>query len=191
MRTHSLKRRDFILQGLASAGGLAFAPVLTGETSAAKKLKYGVVGSGNRSRNYHLPMLRDYLPEIEVVALCDITPEALAEGLRICGGSTVGYSDYNRMLSEHPDLDAVIVIVPNFLHAGFTVQALEAGKHVLYEKPMAISGEDALAVHGAAKAARTIHQKGSSSSGYRTEANQRATTWWAKRMDTVEWPSGA
>jgi predicted dehydrogenase len=105
-------------------------------------------------------MLRDYLPETEVVALCDITPEALAEGLRICGGSTVGYSDYKRMLSEHPDLDAVIVVVPNFLHTDFTVQALEAGKHVLVEKPMAIHLADANRMTEAARQRNLVLQVG-------------------------------
>jgi predicted dehydrogenase len=160
MRNQSLGRRDFILQGLASASSLAFAPVLSGQTPAARKLKYGVVGSGNRSRNFHLPMLRDNLPEVEIVALCDITPEALAEGLRVCGGSAVGYSDYSRMLSEHPDLDAVIVVVPNFLHADFTIQALEAGKHVLVEKPMAIHLADANRMREAARQRNLVLQVG-------------------------------
>jgi len=143
MPNQLLRRRDFLLQGMAGATGLALPLALPGQSSASRKLKYGLVGSGNRSRNFHLPILRNYLPEVDIVALCDITPEALAEGLKKCGGSTVGYNDYQRMLAEHPELDAILVIVPNFLHADFTVQALEAGKHVLVEKPMATHLADA------------------------------------------------
>jgi predicted dehydrogenase len=52
------------------------------------------------------------------------------------------YSDYREML-EQPDIDAVSVCVPNYLHAEVTLAAIEAGKHVICEKPMALSVEDA------------------------------------------------
>jgi len=153
-------RRDFLLQGAAGAAGLTLASALPGHATPPKKLKYGVAGSGNRSRNGHLPMLLNYLPEVEVVALCDITPDALAGGLRVCGGSTAGYNDYDRMLAEHPELDAVVVIVPNFLHADFTVRALEAGKHVLVEKPIATHLADAHRMIEAARQKNLVLQVG-------------------------------
>jgi predicted dehydrogenase len=160
MRNASLRRRDFLRQGAAGAAGLALAPGLGGQSSAPGKLKYGIVGAGNRSRNRHVPILRNYVPEVEIVALCDITPEALREGLEKCGGSTAGYSDYGRMLAEHPELDAVLVVVPNYLHADFTVQALEAGKHVLVEKPMATHLADADRMIEAARRKNRILQIG-------------------------------
>ncbi len=146
-----VSRRNFLVGGMAGAAGLALPSGLQGLPSPTTKLRYGVVGSGNRSRNGHLPILRDYFPEVEIVALCDITREALKEGLRVCGGSTAGYTDYAKMLAEHPELDAVLVIVPNYLHAEMTARALEAGKHVLVEKPMAIHLADADRMIEAAK----------------------------------------
>ena len=160
MPNDTFGRRNFLLQGVAGAAGLSVASALAGRTTPSKKLTYGVVGSGNRSRNGHLPMLRNYLPEVEIVALCDITPDALAGGLRVCGGTTAGYSDYDRMLAEHPELDGVVVIVPNFLHADFTLRALEAGKHVLVEKPMATHVADARRMIEAARHKNLILQVG-------------------------------
>ncbi len=160
-----LPRRDFLIRSLAgAAAGLAVTPAaLADQTSASKRIRYGVVGCGNRSRNFHLPLIKQYLPEVEVAALCDITPEALEAGIRVCGSSTAGYSDYRRMLAEHPELDAVIVILPNYLHADCTVRALEAGKHVLVEKPMATHVADADRMVAVARRKNLILQVGQQS----------------------------
>lgn len=137
-------RRRFLEGALAGASGLTLTQVNPSRASANPRVwNYGVVGTGARARGSHLPILRDYLPEVEVVALCDITPENLQEGLRVYGKSVAAYSDYNKMLSEHPEMDAVVVVVPNFLHAPVTIAALEAGKHVLTEKPIATHVADA------------------------------------------------
>jgi predicted dehydrogenase len=108
-----------------------------------RKWKFGVVGTGYRARGWHLPLLRDYFPEVEVVALCDITPENLQAGLKVYGKPAAAYSDYHKMLAEHPELDAMVVATPNFLHAPVAIAALEAGKHVLTEKPIATHVADA------------------------------------------------
>jgi len=137
-------RRKFLEGALAGASGLALTQANPSRASAnPRQWKYGVVGTGSRSRNSHLPILRDYTPEVEVVALCDITPENLQEGIKVYGKSVAAYSDYHKMLSEHPEMDAVVVVVPNFLHAPVTIAALEAGKHVLTEKPIATHVADA------------------------------------------------
>lgn len=138
-----IQRRQFLVGGAVAAAGLGLSGSLGGYPAAARKLKYGVVGAGFRSRDAHLPTLRHLVPEVEIVALSDITPENLQAGLRVCGGKTVGYADHREMLSEHPDLDAVIVVVPNYKHAEISLDALNAGKHVLTEKPIATSMADA------------------------------------------------
>jgi len=135
-------RRDFLkgmLVGAASVGALGTRSV----EGAERRFRYGVVGSGNRSRSSHLPILKSYFPDIDIVALCDITPENLQKGLEICGPATKGYADHREMLAQHPDLDAVIVIVPSYKHAEITLHALEGGKHVLCEKPIATHLSDA------------------------------------------------
>ncbi|MGO8787976.1 MAG: Gfo/Idh/MocA family protein [Terriglobia bacterium] len=139
MRTvQPFTRRKFLEGALAGASGLALAQELPVRASAdPRHWKFAVVGIGYRARGSHLQLLRDYFPEVEVVALCDITPENLQEGLKVYGKPAAAYSDYSKMLAEHPELDAVVVVAPNFLHAPITLAALEAGKHVLTEKPIA------------------------------------------------------
>lgn len=150
-----IARRDFLCGAIAASAGLALP-----RPDASPKLRYGVVGSGNRSRGAHLKILRDYFPEVEVVALCDITPESLHAGLEICGPATTGYSDHLRMLVEHPELDAVIVVVPNYKHAEVTLDSLRAGKHVLTEKPIATHLADADRMIAEAQHGKRILQVG-------------------------------
>jgi predicted dehydrogenase len=137
-------RREFLEGALAGASGWALTGAEPARASAVPhRWKYGVVGTGARSRGSHLPLLRDYFPEVDVVALCDVTPENLEEGRKVYGKPVAGYNDYNKMLAEHPEMEAVLVVVPNFLHAPVTIAALEAGKHVLTEKPIATHIADA------------------------------------------------
>lgn len=63
-------------------------------------------------------------------------------------------------LLARPNVDCILIAGANFVHKEQTVAALGAGKHVLCEKPMATNREDALAVHDAARGARTIYQIG-------------------------------
>jgi predicted dehydrogenase len=96
------------------------------------KLKVAVIGVGVGRAH-----LRGYLacPDAEVVALCDADAarlEAVADEYHIPKRCT----DYKELL-KMPDLDAVSVALPNFLHAPISIAAMEAGKHVLCEKPLA------------------------------------------------------
>jgi predicted dehydrogenase len=137
-------RRQFLGGALAGASGLALDQAHpTPAFANPRQWKFAVVGTSYRARGSHLQLLRDYFPEVEVVALCDITPENLQEGLKVYGKPAAAYSDYHKMLAEHPELDAVVVVTPNFLHAPVTIAALEAGKHVLTEKPIATHVADA------------------------------------------------
>ncbi|MGA3326147.1 MAG: Gfo/Idh/MocA family oxidoreductase [Terriglobia bacterium] len=154
---HTFTRREFLEGAVASASGLAIAQASPARGSVStRRWKYGVVGSGTRSRNAHLPILRDYFPEVEVVALSDVTPENLQQGLKIYGKQVAAYSDYREMLSAHQELDAVVVVAPNFLHAPITLAALGAGKHVLTEKPIATHVADATQVIATAKKQQRI-----------------------------------
>ncbi|MCM3112258.1 Gfo/Idh/MocA family protein [Lederbergia lenta] len=111
------------------------------------KLKVGIIGCGSISKFRHFP---EYVANenVEIVAVCDIIEkraEAAAEKL-----GAEAYTDYEKMLSE-ADIDAVSVCTPNYLHAPMSIAALNAGKHVLCEKPMATSEEEAQAMIDAAK----------------------------------------
>ena len=120
-------------------------------------LKIGFIGSGMIS-GIHCDAIAAG-DAAEVVALSDSNPDALT---KLAGKAGVSadrcYTDYRDMLAT--DLDAVMVFVPNFLHAEATLAALAAGKHVLCEKPMATNAADAREMGAAAKAAGKVLQVG-------------------------------
>lgn len=112
-----------------------------------KKLKIGIIGVGNISQSHIAGYLQN--PNVELYAFCDINETQLKKmGERY--GITRLYTDRNEMLAL-PELDAVSVCTWNSAHAPCTIDALNARKHVLCEKPMATSAEEALAMKAAAE----------------------------------------
>jgi predicted dehydrogenase len=100
------------------------------------RVRVGVLGTGIIIRDYHLLTLRDH-PKAEVVAAGNLHRESLMR-LAEDFGIPKTYSDFAEM-AQAQDIDAVVVGLPNYLHAPVTIQMLEAGKHVLCEKPMAMT----------------------------------------------------
>ena len=124
-----------------------------------KQLKVGVIGTGYRSWA-HINIIRKNIPDIQIVALADVTPDRLDRGATLAGPDAARFHDYKKMLAEQKDLDAVLVTVPNFLHAEVTIAALNRGLNVLCEKPMALSIDDANRMIAAAQKAGKILQVG-------------------------------
>lgn len=102
-------------------------------------LKIGIIGAGTVVRVRHLPETQ-MNPYAEVGAICDIVEERAKE--MALQYNCKAYTDYQKMIMD-PDLDAIIVAATNTTHAEMTIAALKAGKHVMCEKPMATSLEDA------------------------------------------------
>lgn len=92
-----------------------------------------------------------------ICAVCDID-EARAAAAAAKFGAKV-YTDYAAMLAS-PDIDAVIIALPNYMHYDAAVQALDAGKHVFCEKPMTTSVSDSLDLARRAGAAGKVFQVG-------------------------------
>jgi predicted dehydrogenase len=107
-----------------------------------KKLKVGIVGCGFIARGKHLPALKNLSDTAEITALCDIIKERADDmNEKFANGKAKIFTDYKEMLKL--ELDAVYVCTPNVSHAEITVAALESGKHVMCEKPMAINSREA------------------------------------------------
>jgi len=102
-------------------------------------MQVGVIGAGNVALG-HLRALAQ-CPDVEIAGVSDVSSERLALAAREFGINR-GYSDYHELLAL-PEVQAVSVCVPNWLHAAVTVEALQAGKHVLCEKPPALNAVDA------------------------------------------------
>ncbi|MBM7650805.1 Gfo/Idh/MocA family protein [Neobacillus cucumis] len=112
-----------------------------------KKLRIGVIGCGSIAQHRHLPEYQ-VNPNVELVAVCDINQERAMEVAEKYG--VISYTDYNELLKSG-EVEAVSVCTPNYLHAPISIAALEAGLHVLCEKPMATSKEEAEAMIAAAE----------------------------------------
>ena len=114
-----------------------------------KQVNVAIIGTGGIA-GAHIGGYKA-LPNVKVVAVCDIDVEkakAYAEKHGVPADSV--YEDYNEML-RRDDIDAVSVCTWNAAHAPATIAALDAGKHVICEKPMAMNTAEALAMEEAAR----------------------------------------
>ncbi len=118
--------------------------------SANGKLRVGIIGCGGIANGKHMPGLKT-VAEAEMVAFCDIIVEKAEKAAKEYGTCDAKvYEDYKELLKDE-SIDVVHVCTPNRSHSFITVDALEAGKHVMCEKPMAINSAEALKMLEAAK----------------------------------------
>jgi predicted dehydrogenase len=116
-----------------------------------EKVRIGVVGTGTIMRDYHMLTLKDN-PRAEVVAAGNLHADSL---VKFAGQHSIRrtYTDLERM-AQDPEIDAVVIGLPNDLHAPIASAMLEAGKHVLCEKPMALTVAEGRKMVQAAENAR-------------------------------------
>lgn len=112
-------------------------------------LKIGIVGCGGIAMKKHLPSIKKE-GSADVVAFCDIIEERAREAAKKYGTENARVFTHYRELIQL-DLDAVYVCTPNRSHCEITVSALNAGKHVMCEKPMAINYTQAMEMTETAK----------------------------------------
>jgi predicted dehydrogenase len=100
------------------------------------RIRLGIVGCGRVAEERHLPALRA-LPQFEVAAVADVDGTR-ADRMAPMFGAKARFCDYRDML-RIPEIDAVAVLTPTGSHAEIGAAALEAGKHVFMEKPLALA----------------------------------------------------
>lgn len=107
------------------------------------KLQVGIIGCGGIANQKHLPALSLQKDKCEMVAFCDIEIDRATKAAKEFGTADAKtYLDYNDLLKD-TEIDVVHVCTPNVSHCPITISAFEFGKHVLCEKPMAATTEDA------------------------------------------------
>ena len=115
-----------------------------------EKLRIGIIGCGGIATTKHMPSL-SRVADCEMVAFCDIIVERAEKSAKQFGTPDAKvYRDYKELLKDE-SIDVVHVCTPNRSHSFITVDALEAGKHVMCEKPMAINSAEAKKMVDAAK----------------------------------------
>ena len=113
-------------------------------------LKIGIIGCGGIANGKHMPALSK-LGDVKMVAFCDLIEEKARKAAAKYGDEdSLVCTDYRKLL-EDPSIDVVHVLTPNRWHSEITVAALEVGKHVMCEKPMAINSAEAQKMLDAAK----------------------------------------
>ncbi|HSI86849.1 MAG: Gfo/Idh/MocA family protein [Candidatus Methylacidiphilales bacterium] len=120
-------------------------------------LRIGVTGLGRAGWDFHCKTLATH-PDFKLVAVADSEESRRWEASMALGCE--GYPSHDIMIQE-AQLDAVVVASPTHLHRAMAVRALEAGLHVMVEKPMAPDATEARAIVAAAEAADrvvTVHQ---------------------------------
>ncbi len=122
-----------------------------------KKYKIGIIGCGfaangaGTGNQIHMPSLVKMRDEVEMVAFCDFIEEKASRSAREFGtGKAKTYKNYQDLLKDD-SIDIIHICTPNKSHAEITIAALEAGKHVYCEKPMAKKYADAVKMIEVAK----------------------------------------
>jgi len=104
-------------------------------------MNVALVGCGRISEK-HIAAIKAH-PELELYATCDIVNERFSTKNI---ASYISYTDFDEMLKYSNNIDIVSICTPSDLHAEMAIQAAEAGKHVLVEKPLALNSSDAQAI---------------------------------------------
>ena len=147
--------RRTVLTGIGA--GIASAAILDAahaQGAPKRKLGYAVVGLGSYATRQIMPQFKN-CEHAQLVALVSGTPEKLERyGAEYGIPKTHHYSYANYdSIRNNPDIDVVYVVLPNSMHAEYSIRASQAGKHVMCEKPMATTAAEAEAMIAAAKKA--------------------------------------
>lgn len=136
------------------------APAILAAQSPNDTVRVAVIGVGTRGSYLLSHILK--VPGVKVVALCDLDPERLENAARqvsAAGGEAKKYDDFRQLL-DRKDIDAVVIATPVDTHKMIAVAALEVGRNVYCEKPMAGTPEETRMMVAAAKSAKGIFQSG-------------------------------
>ena len=178
-----MKRRTFILSAASAARA----------ARANEKIRGAVIGSGGRGR-----LLTGVFKEVgvEMAAVCDVYEANLQAGLKAASTGAKAYDNYKRML-EDKSIDVVIVATPDHWHAQMSIDAVEAGKEVYVEKPMAHTPEEGFRMIEAVRRTKRILQVGTQRRSSELFMSARdlvrgqlgsvhlVNSWWVNYQDTL------
>ena len=156
---NELKRRDFLRAAAIAAG-----PALIRARGANEKLRIGWIGLGTRGYASCDWLHTAAGQDVEITAICDTYQGYIArykDRLKtIWGNSAASYIDYRDLLADK-NVDAVFIMTPEHLHHEMTIAALQTGKHVYIEKPLAHTIEEGAEIVRTWKASGKVVQVGS------------------------------
>jgi hypothetical protein len=201
MALDSFSRRHFfygtLLAGAVPSGGFGSAPSLKalGYKSPNEKLNIASIGAGGKASSD----IHGCAPTENIVALCDVDDTQAAKIYKEFE-KPPKYKDFRKMLDkEGAGIDAVIVTIPDHMHAAATLHCMERGKHVYTQKPLVRTVKEARMMLEAANKYKVATQMGNQ--GYSNEGTRQcAEMIWAGEIGKVTevhawtdrpiWPQG-
>ena len=140
--------------GLVGVAASATTAQRLGAQSERRSLGYAVVGLGSYATDLIMPRFKD-CEHARLVALVSGTPaklERYGSQYGVPASHRYSYAEYDD-IRDNPDIDIVYVVLPNSMHAEYSIRASQAGKHVMCEKPMATTVTEAEEMIAAARKA--------------------------------------
>ncbi len=142
-----MNRRAFLLATAAAQSQIR---------GANERIRAGVIGAGGRGR-YLIGQFKE--AGAEVAAVCDVYQPNLEAGLKEASTGAVSFRDYRKLLDDK-GLNAVVVATPDHWHAQMVIDAVEAGKDVYVEKPLAHKIDEGFRIVEAVRRTRRVVQVG-------------------------------
>ena len=142
-----INRRDFLKESALVAGALPFSGLRLTRLQEGKKLGVALVGLGNYSTH-------QLAPALQLTDLCKLTaivtgsPEKASKWANqydIPHKNIYNYKTFDQ-IKDNGEVDIVYIVLPNSMHAEYTIRAANAGKHVICEKPMALNSTECKAM---------------------------------------------
>lgn len=160
----AISRRSFLHSIIAAGAAPAFVPAhVLGANAPSEKITLGVIGVGSQGTQDMINFL-GLEKMVRVTAICDVNQRNLARAreriAEVYGSPDVRvYSDF-RELNADPSIDAVLMALPVHWHSIPALDAIQKGKHIFHEKPMAMSFEEARRVRAAVREKGIVFQFG-------------------------------
>ena len=169
LATRIQRRRFFRMMAGTAAGTAVFPSVISASVlgrrsgvSPNSRIVMGVIGLGGMGSG-HLESLLGY-PDVRVSAVCDVRESLRQEAKSLVDATYVdrscsAYNDFRELLAR-PDIDAVLIAVPDHWHVLIGLEAARRGKHMYYEKPMGVSVGENKALRAAIQRSGVVFQFG-------------------------------
>lgn len=157
-----IDRRDFLKGAVATVALLITANELLAEEAATEAaiagppVKFGVIGAGKWGKEILTSLSK--MPSASITAICDTYEPYLTKAKEIAANAAT-FADYKQLLAS-PDVEAVVIATPTYLHKDIALAAIQAGKHVYCEAPLALTIEDAKTIAAAGKGSAKVFQVG-------------------------------
>jgi predicted dehydrogenase len=147
-----MRRRSFLRTTSSALAGIAILPDRVSPRRRAAPQRVALIGVGRQGRAIIAELQK--IPDVTIAAVCDTNSARLRTALERAPGAE-GTADYRVVLARQ-DVTAVLVATPTHLHRQIVLDAIQAGKHLYCEAPVAHTVDDARAVAAAAEGAKTI-----------------------------------